>query len=460
MKNRYQYTWPESALEEQDVWQPLSDTNFLFRDMPETREALAADSRWPAMFPSPLSVVTTCHGEQTGLEKVVGASIVNRFPYIIALSFVREELSGRHYARSKFCQMLEAGGEAMVQFLEHGEPLDKTMGAIAAIEDDCTDARIAQTGLSWRPAETGSAPVFDASYLVYEAQLAKPSKTFEGQDVLEEPWVDVGSHRIYFLEVKAIQLRDDIAEGRTQISWKSMPRYTNPDRLDIQAGDLSRGGKYMKGYTPDYRFPSAGTIAFERHKRANGMSVHMLPERAVDQVEVDNDKARWPCFFPSPVGMVTAWGPDGKANLMPCGSTTVVSRHPMVITPCISASAINERYAPRASTDFIRETGRFNVGVPFHDPAITAAIQYCGNFSFRDDDDKIARTGLRVSPESGAAPILEDLPITFECKLVGEVPMGTHIMMLGEVQRIVVHKALGKTAHIDWLPFADVEPAE
>lgn len=459
MSNNFQYTWPEAALSDQDVWKPLAETELLFRDMPESREALAADSRWPAMFPSPLTIVTTVNGDEYGLEKVVGASIVNRFPYIVALSFVREDLSDRHYARRNFCRMLEIGGEAVVQFLDQGENLNKVMDVIASVDEEHTSERLEQTGLSWRPAETGKAPVFDAAYLSYETQLAKPATTLEGDVVLEKPWVDVGSHRVYFLEVKAIQLRDDIAEGKSQISWKSMPDYMNPTRTQIEAGDLTRGGKYIKGYTPDYRFPSAGTIAFDRHKRANGMSIHILPERASEQVEVDNDKARWPCFFPSPVGMVSAWGPDGKANLMPCGSTTVISRSPLVISPCISASSINERYAPRASTDFIRSTGRFNVGVPFHDPAITAAIQYCGNFSFRDDDDKIARTGLNISPGSTNAPILDDLPITFECKLVGEVQMGTHIMMLGEVDRIVAHRSLGKTSRIDWQPFPVVEAA-
>ncbi|MGB0671055.1 MAG: flavin reductase [Rhodospirillales bacterium] len=458
MPDTFTYTWPNGCLTKNKDWQPLAGAEgLLFRDMPEAPQQLARDSRWPALFPSPLSLVTTRDGDRIGLEKVVGASIVNRFPYIIALSFARKDLSPRHHARRNFCRMLESGRDAVVQFLEPGPDLNKVMEVIGSIDEAETASRIAKTGFAHRKGAMVSAPVFEAAYLAYEARLAQPARTFEGEPVLEQSWVDVGSHRIYFLEVKAIQLRDDIAEGRSQIKWKSMPDYEEPNRRTIQAGDLNRGGKYIKGYTPDYRFPAPGTIAFDRHSQANGMSVHLLGDRAADQVQVDNDKARWPCFFPSPVGMVTCWADDGEPNLMPCGSTTVVSRQPFVITPCISASAINQRYAPRASTDFIRARGRFNVGVPFIDSAVTAAVQYAGNFSFRDDPEKVARTGLAVSPASAGAPILSDLPITFECRLVGEVPMGTHIMMLGEVERIVAHASLGQTGHLRWNPFSVIE---
>jgi hypothetical protein len=51
-------------------------------------------SRWPAFFPSPICLATTRHDDVSHLEKVVGASIVNRFPYVVALSFCRE-CSGR-----------------------------------------------------------------------------------------------------------------------------------------------------------------------------------------------------------------------------------------------------------------------------------------------------------------------------------------------------------------------------
>src|SRR3954463_2925783 len=103
--------------------------------MPEHEGDLARDSRWPALFPAPLCLVTAGRDGAAGLEKVVGASIVNRFPYVIALSFCRESLSARHYVRGRFMEILEEGGTAAVQFLRPGPALDAAMVAISRVPD-------------------------------------------------------------------------------------------------------------------------------------------------------------------------------------------------------------------------------------------------------------------------------------------------------------------------------------
>ena len=54
-----------------------------------------------------------------------------------------------------------------------------------------------------------------------------------------------------------------------------------------------------QAYNPNYAFPAASTIAFESDDMRNGMAIKHLPPLPQDQVEVDNVRARWPCFFPS-----------------------------------------------------------------------------------------------------------------------------------------------------------------
>src|SRR4029077_17992196 len=120
-----------------------------------------------------------------------------------------------------------------------------------------------------------------------------------------------------------------------------------------------------------------------------------------DQVEVDNDRARWPCFFPSSAGMITSWCEDGTPNVMPCGSTTIVSRNPLVIAPCISYARINDRYAARASLELIRKGGRFRCGVPFINDVVVDAMRYAGKVSITLDRDKVANAGLEVQPYHG-----------------------------------------------------------
>jgi len=384
---------------------------------------------------------------------------VNRFPYVLALSFCRQPLSDRHHPRRIFTGMLEAGGSAAVQVLEPGPDTDRAMDAVTSVPEERTHERIAHSRLSTRRALTSGAPVFDDAYMVYEVSLVKPGRDFEGRRIYEKPWIDVGSHRLYFLEINAIQLRQDIAEGRTQIRWRSLPVWHPRFELQGPVPAATRpggNGRYTKSYTPHYAFPSADTAAFEPDALVNGMAARTLPPLPEDQLEVDNDRARWPCFFPSSAGMITTWAADGVPNLMPCGSTTVVSRQPLVIAPCVAYAAINERYAPRASLGTILKTGRFGCGVPFIDDRVVEAIRYAGNNSITNDPRKIANAGLAVKPDDWA-PVLPALPVHFDCKVIGRVRLGTHLMFLGQVRRIRVRADVTPDQPVHWCPWATLE---
>jgi flavin reductase (DIM6/NTAB) family NADH-FMN oxidoreductase RutF len=451
----YLYGWPKVDLRNLARWRFAADRDVLVRDLPETRDELAKDSAWPAFFPSPMCLATVRAGSQTGLEKVVGASIVNRFPYILALSFCKDPLSPRHHPRRAFMDLLEKGQGLAVQFLVPGQNLDGAMSSILTIPEAETGRRLRQTGLATRPGLTNDAPVFDVAYLVYEARLVKPGKDLGGEPIFPRPWLDVGSHRVYFLEINAIQLREDIAAGRSQIAWRSLPFWNGGPVGDNPLDGQGPLVGYLKGYSPHYRFPSPNTVAFQADGIENGRAFLHLPPLAQDQVEVDNDRARWPCFFPSSVGMITSWAGPGLPNLMPCGSTTVLSRHPLVIAPCVSYTAINARYAPRATLDIIRRNGRFGCGVPYLDDAVVNAIKYAGNISIARDQDKVARSGLPIQPDADA-PVLPSLPIHFKCEVIGEVRLGTHLMFLGRVNQILVRSDVTAANPIEWCPWADV----
>jgi flavin reductase (DIM6/NTAB) family NADH-FMN oxidoreductase RutF len=457
----YEYAWPQGNLADNPHWRPADASGLAYeRLMPEPVDDVANDSRWPAFFPSPISIVTARSGERVHIEKVVGASIVNRFPYIVALSFCRTSLSHRHYERREFMDVLESGGTVAVQFLPPGQALDSVMNAIAHVPDDDGAGRFRRAGLATRPGKTNDSPIFDAAYMAYEAALVKPGKDFGGEPIFEQPWTDVGSHRVYYLEIKAIQLRQDIAEGRSQICWRSVPSWTPERPVQTPAGFeryRTGGGGYEKGYSADYRFPSLNTIGFAHDAVENGFAIKLLAPLAEDQVEVDNDRARWPCFFPSSLGMITTWDEEGVPNLMPCGSTTIISRQPMVISPCVSYARINDRYAPRQSLDVIRRTGRFGCGVPFLDQTVISAIKYAGNVSLASNKHKVIASGLEIEPRAWS-PVLTALPVHFDCEVVGEVRLGTHIMFLGEVRRIELRSDVTADNPLRWCPWADVVP--
>jgi flavin reductase (DIM6/NTAB) family NADH-FMN oxidoreductase RutF len=455
----YRFAWPNAPLAQDPRWSPTADGDYLSRAMPETSEEFAVDSQWPSFFPSPICLISASDGERTALEREVGASIVNRFPYVLAVSICRDALSGRHHPRSRFIDVLMSGGSAAVQFMEPGAELEAALGAIANVPDEAPD-RIARTGLSTRRAQTNQAPVFDDAYLVYEATLVKPQTDFDGNTVYAEPFVDVGTHRIFFLEIDAIGLRSDIAKGESQIRWRSLPDWeaTRPDPEPDTSAAVGAVG-YQKGYTPRYAFPASTTTAFEYDEIVEGRAMKYLPPLAEDQVEVDNDRARWPCFFPSSAGLITSWDEDGTPAFMPCGSTNVVSRHPFTIAPCLTYAEINERYARRHSLDIIRNSGRFAVAVPHISKSVIDAVKYAGNISLTQDRNKLRNSGLHIGPESGYGPVIAQSPIHYDCEVVGEVRLGTHVMLLGEVRRILVRSDVTPENPMEWYPWAAVTPA-
>ena len=153
--------------------------------------------------------------------------------------------------------------------------------------------------------------------------------------------------------------------------------------------------------------------------------------------------------------MITAWTPDGTPTLLPCGSTTIVSRQPLVVMPCVSYANVNDRYARRASLELIRAAGTFGCGVPYLDTAVVNAITYAGNVSFAQDRDKVANAGVDVR-RGTLAPLLPSLPVTFECKIMGTERLGTHEMLLGEVKRIIVRDDVSTDNPLSWYPWADV----
>jgi hypothetical protein len=144
-RHRYGYQWPDMP-GGSGPWRAAPDGQTLVRELPETRNELKADSRWPAFFPSSMCLVTASDGGTDVLEKVVGASIVNRFPYVVALSFCREQLSDRHHARRRFTDLIEKSGNVAIQFLPQGASLDRAMSAITSTTDAETASRIRRGG--------------------------------------------------------------------------------------------------------------------------------------------------------------------------------------------------------------------------------------------------------------------------------------------------------------------------
>ena len=97
--------------------------------------------------------------------------------------------------------------------------------------------------------------------------------------------------------------------------------------------------------------------------------------------------------------------------------------------------------------------------MPFISDRVVAAIKYAGNVSFQVAGDKVARAGLAVE-RGGPAPVLPELPVHFDCEVLDEVRLGTHVMFLGAVRRIRVRPDVTPSNPLEWCPWADVRAAD
>ena len=114
-----------------------------------------------------------------------------------------------------------------------------------------------------------------------------------------------------------------------------------------------------------------------------------------------------PILYPQPVFIIATYGKDGKPNAMNAawGGLTEESE----ITVCISAG--------HKTTANIVERGAFTVSMATAEQV--TACDYVGVVSGNDVPDKFTRAGFHATrSELVDAPLIEELPMALECKLV------------------------------------------
>ena len=138
---------------------------------------------------------------------------------------------------------------------------------------------------------------------------------------------------------------------------------------------------------------------------------------------------------PVPAVLVSCRGrdPQSRPNALAIAWAGTVCSHP----PMVSISLKAERY----SYGLILESREFVINLV--DEAHARVLDYCGVRSGRDED-KLAVCGLKTRPIEGLqfAPMIEDMPVSLGCRLVKQIPLGSHDMLLGEVVDVQVRDDL------------------
>lgn len=134
---------------------------------------------------------------------------------------------------------------------------------------------------------------------------------------------------------------------------------------------------------------------------------------------------------PAPPALVSC-GTLEQPNLLTVAWTGIVNTHPAMTYVSIRP----ERY----SYGLIKASGEFVINLT--PAALIHAADFCGVRSGRDLD-KWAETGLTPAAASAvSAPLVEQCPLSLECRVTKILPLGSHDMFLAEIVAIDVDESM------------------
>lgn len=143
------------------------------------------------------------------------------------------------------------------------------------------------------------------------------------------------------------------------------------------------------------------------------------------KVQVDFKRLR----YPLPVTLVGAIV-EGKPNFLTIGYFAVLSHLP----PVVSVSLYKNHY----TVNGIKKSSAFSVNIPSTD--MVQKTDYCGIVSGR----KVDKSNLFKSfyGQLNTAPMIEECPLNFECKLFQTIQNGDNLIFLGEVISIYANEEI------------------
>ncbi len=138
------------------------------------------------------------------------------------------------------------------------------------------------------------------------------------------------------------------------------------------------------------------------------------------------------CLQPAPKVLVSCRGLNGENNVLAVAYCCNCSYDP----PMVMVGIVPSRY----SYKLIKESGCFVVnlvGKEYKEP-----FDYLGSHS-KYDGDKIAEINVRLSEGVKVnAPILDDCPVSIECKIVDSIVTGSHEMFVGKIEYVHAYDKL------------------
>ena len=128
--------------------------------------------------------------------------------------------------------------------------------------------------------------------------------------------------------------------------------------------------------------------------------------------------------FITNVGLITSDGPNGP-NVMAAEWTHHVSYKPGIIAISLGPT--------KTTTENIRKTGKFGVNIASTSQNVAASV--AGGSAGRDVDkiSALKELGVKFFAGKNGLPMIEGSALNIECKVLQEIPMGDHVLFIGEI---------------------------
>lgn len=149
-----------------------------------------------------------------------------------------------------------------------------------------------------------------------------------------------------------------------------------------------------------------------------------------------------PVLYPMPVMIIGTYDENGNANAMNAAWGGIVGANEIIIS-----------LGSHKTTENMKNTNAFTVSIA--DVEHTTECDYVGIVSANDDSDKMKKAGFSViKSEFVNAPVINELPLTLECKLKSILDGGLY---LGEIVNISADDSiLGLDGEVDLNKFKPI----
>ncbi|MBM6667301.1 flavin reductase family protein [Lacrimispora saccharolytica] len=150
-----------------------------------------------------------------------------------------------------------------------------------------------------------------------------------------------------------------------------------------------------------------------------------------------------PWLYPQPVLIIGTYNEDGTADAMNAAWGGLYDSNKVVL--CLSAG--------HKTTANIRAQGAFTVS--FADAAHVVPCDYVGLVSANNESGKMEKSGLHVTKSAFVeAPLIDELPVALECKLIRINEDGN---VIGEIVNVSVDESvLGEDGNLDMAKFRPI----